>query len=202
VPGYYSDIIFMPEYGLGVTILTAGDDGLVQEIREIVTVELVQAAEKLVWKHIDRGYTGTYIARNTSLNSSLEVMSSSAAGLVVESFVSNGTDVFEALRAFLGPDAGIEWGKPWRAQLVPTLLYKNETSQQGEIWRLLFVPGRQFESGTVWDEFCTTDVDGLLYACLPLNEVVFWHDEGVVELPAWRVAMRKTGGKEKLVVQA
>ena len=42
------------------------------------------------------------------------------------------------------------------------------------------------------------------YAGLPLNEVVFWHEKGVVELPAWNLkleaAHRRSQG-ETLVEQ-
>ena len=64
----------------------------------------------------------------------------------------------------------------------------------------------------VWDEFCSTNVDLLLYAGLPLNEVVFWFGDGgrvgSVELTGWRVEMRRNEEKnedeeveEHLVVQ-
>ena len=42
-------------------------------------------------------------------------------------------------------------------------------------------------STTFWDEYCPTDVDIALYAGLPVNEVVFWHGEGILELPAWKL---------------
>ena len=194
----------MPEYDFGLTILTAGDNTLVGEIRDIVTVELIRAAEKLVWKHVDQNYCNHYVATDPSLNSSVDFVSSSATGLVMSKFISNGTNVLEALEAFLGPYGGVAWDESWRAQLVPTLLFKNETAQRGEIWRVVFQEQRDEEKEMgVWDDFCNTDVDTLMYAGLPMNEVVFWHEEDLVELPAWRVTMGKstTKGKQHLVVQ-
>jgi len=203
VPGYFSDIVLMPDYGLGLTILTAGDSSLVHKIQEMVTVDIVQAAEDLIWKEIGEAYTGSYVATNASLNSSIELVSSSSKGLYLQSFISNGTDVWEALAAFFGPYGGAGLDEPWRAQIIPTLLYKDEEAQQGEIWRVVVAPERQ-EEMSPWDEFCNTDVDGLMYAGLPLNEVVFWHEEGVVELPAWRVTMKRKesdGTAQRLVLQ-
>lgn len=102
-------------------------------------------------------------------------------------------------------DPGLADGTvPWHAQLVPTLLFKNETSQDGEIWRLLAVRERDGQDQGIWEEFCPTDVDSLSYAGLPFNEIVFWREEGLIELPAWRVTMKPTGIKEhehRLVVQ-
>lgn len=34
------------------------------------------------------------------------------------------------------------------------------------------------------------DVDPATYAGVPLNEVVFWHEQGLVELPAWSLTAR------------
>lgn len=202
VPSYFSRITLMPEYGLGLTILIGGSSELLNDIQEAVTVELIRAAESLMWKNVDKTYSGTYVATNTSLISSLELVSSPSTGLILKSFISNGTDVFASL---LARWAGATDDEPWHAQLIPTLLYKNETTQQGEIWRLLVVPERQEGVETpIWDDFCITDVDAVSYAGLPINEIVFRHDEDIVEMPAWHVSLKRIGegrGVEKLVVQ-
>ena len=80
----------------------------------------------------------------------------------------------------------------WHAQLLPTLLFKNESTKQGEIWRFLIVQERmEKKSGHgLFDEFCVTDVDTTSYGTLPLNEVIFWHEEGLVELPAFQVVFK------------
>lgn len=196
VPGYFSRISIMPEYGLGLTILTAGEDaGLLQELQEMVTVPLIQVAEDAIWKDVESTYSGSYIATNHSLDSSITLAVSPSTGLTLTSFVSNGTDVFKTLFPKL---AGGE--DKWHVQLTPTLLYKNETAQRGEIWRFVVVPERSGKLN-VWDEFCVTDIDPVAYAGLPVNEVVFWHEDGLMELPAWKVMMEMDGGKETLVVQ-
>ena len=180
----------MPEYGLGLTVLVGCEQScsdLLNAIQEGVTVNLVQAAEKAIWKDIDRRYSGTYSSVDSNLNSSLSLASSPSKGLVLTSFISNGTDVLNSVI----PKLFVDDTKLWHIQLVPTLLFKNESKQEGEIWRMISAYERvdDVDRG-VWDEFCNTDVDINLYLGLPVNEVVFWHDKGIVELPAWKVEMK------------
>jgi CubicO group peptidase (beta-lactamase class C family) len=203
VPSYFSRMSLLPEYGLGIAILVGGDNRVLAELQEAVTLSLVRAAEAAVWKDVESIYTGSYTAVEPSgLNSSATFGSDSLLGLTLETFISNSTDVFETL---LPTFAGVRRGQPWHAQLVPTLLYKNQTTQQGEIWRLLIVPERTSKD-EVLDDWCNTDIDVANYAGLPINEVVFWHEENEVELPAWRVRMRRSeqptlDDKAKFVVQ-
>ena len=199
---YYSRITMMPEYGLGLTLLIGGDDDLLGKIQEIVTVALVQEAEDVAWAHMENTFTGLYTAIDSALNSSLELTTSPSSGLVASSFISNGTDILHDTL----PGRLVDDSHPWHLQLVPTLLYKNESAQQGVVFRM--IPVQKREDGVdrgVWDAFCSTDDDPMRYAGLPLNEVVFWHEEGVVELPAWRLKMKaakKEDTKTGLVVQS
>lgn len=183
VPGYYSRLSIMPEYGLGLIVLVGGDSSLEDEIQEIVTTALIRAAESTIWVEMVKEYARTYIAIDSSLNSSLQLSASSTSGLVVTSFIANGTDWFgDIIPNLFQPQ------QPWRAQLVPTLLFKDEKRQKGEIWRMLLTPEREKgKEQEIWDEFCITNIDVLNYAGVPLNELVFWHDENLVELTAWRV---------------
>lgn len=89
--------------------------------------------------------------------------------------------------------ANLKQDRGWLyAQLVPTLLFENETRQQGEIWRLEIVAetSTTHGSGSVWDSFCLGDIDPYSYAGLPVNEIVFWHEDGHLELPAWHVMLK------------
>lgn len=188
LPGYYSLIILMEEYGLGFTMLVGGKADLLSVIREVVTKHVVQAAEAVIWTGVEQKYAGTYVATDKSLNSSLALKSSPSSGLMLESFISNGTDIFQTLLPeFAGADGD------WYAQLVPTFLYKNETAQEGEIWRITVVRERpEKEKGAkIWDDFCITDLDLGIYAGLPITEVVFWHEQGLVELPAWKATFSR-----------
>lgn len=204
VEQYYSWISILPEYGLGITMMVGGNYSLLRAIQEIVTVELVRAAEDSIWEDVDKIYSGTYISTDASLNSSISLSTSPSTGLVMNSFVSNSTDVFTSLWSELS-QAGAHKAQPQPLQLVPTLLFKNETAQQGEIWRWLVVPecAKGDDARPIFDDLRITDIDQAMYAGLPMNEVVFWHEEAVVELPGWRVKLRQqdADSRSRLVVQ-
>jgi hypothetical protein len=152
-------------------------------------VHLVQAAEAAVWESLAKSHTGDYTAVDTSLNSSITLEASASKGLFMISAISNGTDILHGVIS--GNEDDFVTPSPWHVQLVPTLLYKNETTQQGQIWRMLIVHEREegVQKG-VWDDQCVTDMDQISYAGLPINEIVFWLEDGLVELPAWRVMLK------------
>lgn len=205
LPGYYSQMMILEEYGIGMTFLVGGEASLLREIIEIVTVELVNAMELAVWETVHETYSGRYIAvRPSVINSSLSLNTSLSRGLHLTGFISNGTDVFNTVLPNFGVDE-LREHTGWYAQLVPTLLYKNEAAQEGEIWRMLIVPERSpLEEENIWSTFCPTDVDGLLYAGKAVNELVFWHKKRQVELPAWNVTLELDDKSEDslgLVVQ-
>jgi hypothetical protein len=157
VPGYHSLITMMPEYGLGMTVLVGCEEPcntLLTSIQEIVSVGLVRAAEQSIWETMNDKYSGYYVAVNSSLNSSLTLAASPKSGLVVTSFISNSTDVLHAVL----PGVFVDASREWRLQLVPTLLFKNESDQQGEIWRA--VPAYEREPNReIWDNAGNTDID-------------------------------------------
>ena len=112
-------------------------------------------------------------------------------------FISNGTDILaSSLPSFSSPETAFG---PWHTQVVPTLLYRNQTALKGELWRSLVVIDRlSEEEDDVWDDFCITDMDQATYAEVPINEMVFWSDNNgkivEVELPAFRVTLKRTEG--------
>ena len=157
VPGYHSLMTMMPEYGLGMTVLAACEEPcntLLTSIQEIASVGLVRAAEELIWEEMNDKYGGCYAAVNSSLNSSLTLAASAKSGFVVTSFISNGTDVLH----FVLPEMFADASREWRLQLVPTLLFKNESDKQGEIWRAIPAYERDPERG-IWDNAGNTDID-------------------------------------------
>jgi hypothetical protein len=192
LPGYVSYIFLLPEYDLGVTVLVAGNVTLLDQLQDIVLTGLIRAAEASIWDHTKTVYDGDFISTNSSLNSSLSLRSTPQHGLTISKFISNGTDMLDTvLTQILAPYVPPQ-KTGWHAQLVPTLLFKNESTKQGEIWRFLIVQERAEKKSRhgLFDEFCVTDVDTTSYGTLPLNEVVFWHEEGLVELPAFQAMFK------------
>lgn len=211
LPGYTSNIIIMPEYGLGLTILVASDlsraGNTLDVIREQVTVSIVRAAESVGQSDLQHAYAGSYsssssssssFSSQTQLNSSITFSQSHSRGLYVTHWVSNSTNVLE-WPFFSTPG---QYGINIYAQVVPTLLYADEERRQGEIWRIVLVAERPSKNSTVdyWDDFCITHVDNLRYAGIPLNEIVFWRNGSgqgndrvtAVELTAFRVTLERT----------
>jgi hypothetical protein len=191
LPGYSTNIIVAPEYDLGITILTGGDTALLPAIREIVTQTLIQTADKIARNQVEHSYTGIYKAMH--INSSMELSYSEARGLEISRWISNGTDILSFIPIRFGVPSNI-----LHLQLIPTLLYRDQSKLDGELWR--FAPVLDIPSGdaAIWDDFCVSDVDNLMYDGKPLNEIVFWDKDkdemyGTAELTAFRVSLARSG---------
>jgi hypothetical protein len=188
LPGYSSIIIMAPEYDLGFTILVAGNHNLTEKLKNIVT-SFVRAAEKLAVRQLQARYAGTYSSSDPYLNTSVNIIADHR-GLVLTRFISNSSDILNS--------APLESWIPQNsfAQIIPTLLYRNAKDQKGEEWRIQPVEERLNGEHEIWDDFCITDVDGPLYAAVPMNNVVFW-DQGekgtfeTLELSAFRVKLTR-----------
>ncbi|KAB2104780.1 hypothetical protein AG0111_0g7143 [Alternaria gaisen] len=195
LPGYTSIIMSVPEYNLGITILIAGPNKIFAKIQSIVLTTMIQVAEKIAIRQLSDRYAGTYSAADPKLNSTVR-LTADHRGLVVTTWISNGTDVFES--------PIVKDGAPehYYAQLSPTLLYRDEETQRGEEWRAMFVEER---GGGPPDDFCIDDWDMSSYAGIPLNAVAFWDEQedghfGKLELSAFRVNLTKVeekGGKNR-----
>lgn len=194
-PGYYSSVIMLPEYDLGITILTAGSRTLKPALIEALTVPLVRAAEDVARSDLRRRYTGNFISSAKNLNSSLTIAHSDRQALYIESFISNTTDVIAAWQTLADLDDGFV------IQLVPTLMYRDEQNKLGEIWRGVIVPQTRKEE-IIWDDFCVTDEDSNYYARKPLFEVVFWAGQQKreiidhVDLSAFRVRLERRNAED------
>jgi hypothetical protein len=164
----------VPEYDLGITILIAGNFDLMTKAMEIVTVAAVRAAEEVAIHQLEELYAGTYVSSNPDLNSSITLVADHR-GLVVSEFISNATDMMkpELRKIFGGPKEGGSY-----IQLVPTLLFQNETAQSGELWRITVVAERTEGEHPIWDDFCMTNLGGMVYRGIPADEVVFWGEKG------------------------
>jgi CubicO group peptidase (beta-lactamase class C family) len=189
LPSYTSLIILVPEYDLGITLLLAGPPNFFSKLLEMVSVQVVRAAEQLAISQLEQLYAGNFVAPDPHLNSSM-TLAADHRGLFIEKFISNGTDVFnERLAKFVG-------SKKLLIRMVPTLLYRDEISKRGEKWRFLVGAEPSEEKEDIWDDFCPTNVETLLYAGRPWNEIVLWQagnggSFNDLELPAYRVNLTR-----------
>ena len=205
LPGYTSNIVLMPEFDLGVTILVANDRASpLYEILEKVTVPLIRGAEVIAQTNLKKQFTGTFAS--DEVNSTITLSQDPSRGLHITSWVSNSTEMLEPVTFWMRQTTVPP--ENYHLQLVPTLLYKDEPKQKGEIWRMVMVPGRpdkEAETG-YWDDFCITDIDSIRYGGLPLNELVFWDEEHgepqQLEMPAFRITLSRQDSQEESHSQA
>ncbi|KAF2640970.1 beta-lactamase/transpeptidase-like protein [Massarina eburnea CBS 473.64] len=189
LPGYTSLIILAPEYDLGITLLLAGPSKYFSTLLEIVTRETIRTAEEVSILQLQQLYAGRFISPDPTLNSSITLIADHR-GLMIEKFISNGTDVMgPKLAKFVGDGSLL-------IKVVPTLLYKDEESNRGEKWRFLLTTEPTEEERPIWDDSCVTNMELMLYAGRPWNEIILWQSENGgmfndIELPAYRVNLTR-----------
>lgn len=103
---YSSWLVLAPDYGFGFSILSAGSAqgrfGVVAALADAVSQALLPALERQAAAEAGRSLAGTYRAAG-ALNSTLELTTAEdVAGVMVSSWVSNGTDVLPFLTAAVG----------------------------------------------------------------------------------------------------
>ncbi|KAL1795459.1 hypothetical protein ACET3X_005683 [Alternaria dauci] len=189
LPGYTSIIMAVPEYNLGITILVAGPRKIFAKTQSIVLTTIVQAAEQVAIRQLGDRYAGTYSATDPELNSTVRLIADHR-GLVITTWISNGTDVFQS------PIVKDSVPEHYYTQLSPTLLYRDEENQRGEEWRAMFVE----ERGGPSDDVCIENWDMSSYAGIPLNAAVFWDEQEdghfeKLELSAFRVNLTRVDEK-------
>ena len=169
LPGYTSVTIMVPEYGLGITILVAGNAKALEDIREVVVKEMVRFAEEATMAEMRTKYVGTY--EDERSNSSITLAQSDKYGLTVSRWISNGVDTLLNFGEIYERPGG-----PWVMHVLPTLLFNDKDKQEGEMWRMLpqQVASEQKRTGSsIWDNFCVSDWDIIRYAGKPFTEIVF-----------------------------
>ncbi|EMD62698.1 hypothetical protein COCSADRAFT_182937 [Bipolaris sorokiniana ND90Pr] len=189
LPGYTSIIMAVPEYDLGITILSAGPSRILFTLREVITVTLIRAAEKLAIRQLNERYAGTYSVVDSKLNSTV-TLKADHRGLVVTRWISNGTNMYNS------PVVRIFAPLQFYIQLSPTLLYRDEERALGEEWRGMLAEERGEGTGGIWDDFCVENYETTSYAGIPFNEVVFWDERengsfGTLELSAFRINLTR-----------
>ncbi|KAF2816589.1 beta-lactamase/transpeptidase-like protein [Mytilinidion resinicola] len=175
--GLYSTwMVLLPDYNAGFDVLVAGTSTsryqATQLIADVVTNTILPALQAQAGVEAGRKFAGTYTSTTPGINSSLTVIYNQTAiaapGLVVSSWISNGTDMLSGLRTAVGATPG---------RLLPTVA-NLETGQQA--FRLVGsvdapsarLPGQLFSGpgylGADW-----IGVDDLTYGGLAVGLLVF-----------------------------
>lgn len=173
VGSYTSEIILIPEYGIGVTVLAAGVavsqdvDLLANLFAEIVAPVLENASKE----EASATYSGVYELAGS--NSSITIETDLFPGLLVSNFTYNDTDAIELIGDLVGSGAdGIE------LRLWPTTLTTHPTRGTGlaskTSWRVVvqklpLVPAGPFLGNCIsW-----LQTAAFTYAGVGLDEMVF-----------------------------
>lgn len=187
--GYTSQLILIPEYEIGLIALVAGDGHALSWLREEILTAVVPVVESIAREQTNYRLGGTYISATASANSSLTLEIQGSSGLVVTSWISNGTD-FLARYVDMSQRAGGVPG-PGKVRLTSTGTKRGNSS---EVWRSRFVPDDMPSKGIINMQL-VTDVDTFTYAARSMEEFVFEvGNEGFansVELPAFRTKLKK-----------
>ncbi|KAF1918162.1 hypothetical protein BDU57DRAFT_537746 [Ampelomyces quisqualis] len=189
-------ITTIPDFELGFTILIAGSFDMFPKIFDATGATIVRAAEGFAIRQLVERYAGTYASTSHGSNSTITLVANKR-GLVIDRFILNGVDILK--------NAFKVSAQSWYAQAVPTLLFSDEKKQEGEYWRAAQSNERTEGEGSIWDDFCTANIDTILYPPFGFNELVFWDAEndekfGRVELTAFKLNLTRT--KEQLDSQA
>ena len=175
--GYSSLIVLMPEFGLGLTILVAGDHRALGELRVRLTSTIVPTIEDFARMETQRAFAGSYAAISTedgvlSMNSALLlVVDDVGPGIRIAAWVSRDVDFLKVYGHLNGmPDNK----DAWEARLIPSNLEHEDGFVREEIWRATAIrkPNADRKS-SVWDDFCSTDVDSFSYGGFSIEEFRF-----------------------------
>jgi hypothetical protein len=93
IGSYASLIILIPDYEVGVAILTAGPNGkVVDYVAEMIIQTLIPQLEESARAEASETLTGWYISE-TGENSSISIIVDNGPGLVIESWISKGSNL-------------------------------------------------------------------------------------------------------------
>lgn len=191
LPGYSTEIVMIPEFGIGLTILVAGNGTILKKIWDLAITGIVELAEQVVLQEMSKKYAGTY--DDGTGNSSMVLAVSEEDGLHVESLTMNTVDVVKGLTQIYASD-----GSELRLNVAPLQLYIKEKEQKGERWRVL---NRKIkpEGAKVWtqDRLCVESWEIGLHGGEIVNEIVFWEGDGKNEMQVELLGYRKTLTRRK-----
>ncbi|KAF2761208.1 beta-lactamase/transpeptidase-like protein [Pseudovirgaria hyperparasitica] len=170
---YTSNIILLPEFGVGYSVLTAGR-ALEAPVTRTIAESLIPGLEEIARLQSVENLVGTFRAMDGGLNSSMIFTSDAGLpGLGVSSFISDGKDVVANLGSqFLGSGQGLS------LRLYPAELEQDVGDGTRRIgFRIAYEVVEEAQNSPF--AACATwfGVDGLSYGRHGVDQVVFTVDE-------------------------
>lgn len=168
--GMYSSLMaLLPDWGVGITILTAGTDdpGVVSKIPAAILSKLVPALEQAAKRQARQSYSGHY---GDARNGMTVTVQDSLPGLAVTSWFMDGRDMFDSIRLIVsGPSTG-----PGNVsmRLYPTGLHTQTAGNAGlESWRAVY---EIIDTASPSSSYCASwfSVDSVTYGGVSIDEFV------------------------------
>ena len=175
---YSSLVVLIPDYEVAFTILAAGNvSSLVGMLAEIITETFLPVIYQISKEEASRAFGGVYTS-TSSTNSSLSLISDEGPGLLINKWVSNGTDLLKVYQQLAGGAA--------QTRVYPTGLSsptKSGSSTSEVAWRGIFqsasVANSTYRPKQIWNNDCAPlfGVDVLEYGHNSVDDFVFQLDQ-------------------------
>lgn len=202
---YSNNLILLPEYDIGITILTAGPAGAIagatsRILSDIVTTSFLPAFEQAAQEEAAAAYAGVYTDAETNSTMTLDVVKGEP-GLKVSEWSFGGVDVFPLL------SLAMRTTNPVTIQMYPTGLDSPDGKEVA--WRAILEVHRPKGAG-LFSSFCSSwfSAEGVVYGGQSIGEFIFKLKDAAAEELDFRmldIPMEKTSGtlsKEKKVSEA
>lgn len=200
---YSNNMILLPEFDIGISILTAGPSGSIagatsRTLSDIVTTAFMPAFEQGAKEEAASVYAGVYTDAETNSTITLDVLEDEP-GLKVSEWSFGGIDVFPLLsQAMRSP-------YPVNIQMYPTGLNSPDGKQVA--WRAILEVQRPKGSG-LFSSFCSTwfSAEGVVYGGQSIGEFIFKVNDSTAEELDFRMLdmpLAKTSGtlsKKKVAI--
>ena len=178
---YTSILVLVPDYGVGLTIFSAGEGAPIYFLTEQIMKAFIPVIEQVGKKQAGARYTGIYDASNSpnSPNSSIEISVDGGPGLVVKRWISNDIDVLKAYNEQFRSNSSTDW------RLYPTGLQSTNGRENIVSYRGFVRPVS--DTSNAANNECSKDVsifscsswaaiDGYVYGSIGVDDIVFRTD--------------------------
>lgn len=197
----------MPDFQVALAILTAGPDGsVVTNVAEMVVQAFLPLLKETSSSETSEKFAGVYSSSAGSVNSSISLVVDDGPGILIERWISNGSDILATAQAYSQATGG---GAIESVRLYPTDLHTPAAlgvSVSQAAFRAVF---EMCDAGTVGKERVFSpganawaNVDDLMYGNIAVDDFVFNFDaNGDVESIEPRVVgveLIKQGGSYNL----
>lgn len=186
--GVYSSMIALsPDHDVGFTILVAGKNPTYVPLMfsDVVAAAIIPALEQAGKEEANKRFSGTYTS--ATMNSSMVIVTDDGPGLKVERWISNSTDMFDALAKAQNEGQHLSSSPSnMSIRLYPTGLYDMRRSISFRAIIQTLSPsssssseGKGTTTGGPFMQSCMTwaEVDSLVYGSVGVDEFVFELDE-------------------------